>query len=112
MSVEPRDGVWSLAVSGPRLYVGGASFTLPDGAAGRGIVGLEGGRWSDLGGGLGSGTHAGPILAIASTGPELYAGGEPSRFRPRAAAAAAAAPHAAKRSPAIRPDGRKREPLE
>ena len=82
VSVEPRDGVWSLAVSGPRLYVGGASFTLPDGAAGRGIVGLEGGRWSDLGGGLGSGTHAGPILAIASTGPELYAGGEPFTLPP------------------------------
>jgi hypothetical protein len=76
LKVQTHDGVRAIAVSGRNLYVGGASFTLLDGAAAKGIIRWDGGSWSALGGGVGSDPYTGPILAIAPSGSSLYVGGD------------------------------------
>jgi hypothetical protein len=78
--VRTDDGVWTISVSGPDVYAGGASFTLPSGEVAKGIVKWDGGNWSGLGGGIGDGMYSGPIMAIAPTGGNLYVGGDAFGF--------------------------------
>jgi hypothetical protein len=74
--LQTYDGVRDIAVRGRWVYVGGASFTLPDGVATKGIVKWDGRDWSALGGGVGSGSYTGPVMAIAPSGGDLYVGGD------------------------------------
>ena len=74
-AVEPSEGVSSLAVRGPEVYLGGASFRLPGGAVARGVVRWDGRSWSGLGEGPGAGTGSGPVLAIAAAAETVYVGG-------------------------------------
>jgi hypothetical protein len=70
------DGVWAIAVNGPQILVGGASFALPDGRTANGIVRGSGEDWSVLGESLGNAVYSGPVFAIASRGREVFVGGD------------------------------------
>jgi hypothetical protein len=69
------DGVWAIAANGRQIYVGGASFALPDGRTANGVVRGSGEDWSVLDG-LGNGSYSGPVFAIASRGREVFVGGD------------------------------------
>jgi trimeric autotransporter adhesin len=68
--------VRKIAVSGSTVYVGGSSFTLPTGRVTTGVAQWDGRNWTSVGSGLGNGAYAGPIMAIAVRGNNLYIGGD------------------------------------
>ena len=76
LALQPHDGVWKITVAGRNVYVGGTAFTLPSGVVTKGIVKWDGSNWSALGSRLGDGAYSGPIMAIATSGNDLYLGGE------------------------------------
>ncbi|CAN5712258.1 hypothetical protein BH20ACI3_BH20ACI3_04920 [soil metagenome] len=76
LEVQNYEGVRKIAVSGNKIYVGGGPFTLPSGVVAKGIVKWDGETWSALGSGFGNGPHAGPIMAIATRGNDIYIGGD------------------------------------
>ena len=93
LSVAATDGVWAIAGDRGRVFLGGASFALPDGRRANGIVQGRGGRWSPVGGDLGEGSYSGPVMAIAASEGLLYVGGDlftlpPSESAPLAASRA------------------------
>jgi hypothetical protein len=67
--------VYTLAVSGSRLYAGG-EFTTAGGSAANYIAQWNGSSWSALGSGMGNGDGDPPrVSALAVSGGTLYAGG-------------------------------------
>jgi hypothetical protein len=68
--------VYSLAVSGSRLFVGGAWANAGGDPVADRIAQFDGGSWSPLGSnGRGDGPFNGTVLALATLGGRLYAGG-------------------------------------
>ena len=65
--------VFSLAVMGPDLYVGGR-FTNAGGVSAKSIAKWNGSNWSALGNGMG--TNSPIVFALAVSGTTLYAGGD------------------------------------
>ncbi|HEV2827377.1 MAG TPA: heavy metal-binding domain-containing protein [Pyrinomonadaceae bacterium] len=76
LAIQPFDGVRKIAVNGSTVYIGGSSFTLPTGIVTTGVAKWDGSNWSALGSGLGNGPYSGPIMAIATSGTDLYVGGD------------------------------------
>src|SRR5882762_1713949 len=76
LAIQPFDGVRKIVVNGSTVYVGGSSFTLPTGVVTKGVAKWEGRNWTGVGSGLGNGAYAGPVMAIAIRGNNLYIGGD------------------------------------
>lgn len=76
LEVQTHDGVRKILVSGTNIYIGGGPFTLPGGAVAEGIAKWDGRSWSALGSALANSAYAGPIMAIAMSGNDIYIGGD------------------------------------
>jgi hypothetical protein len=76
MNIEPLEAVRNIVVDDRNIYLAGNLFALPGGAVVSGVAKWDGKSWSGLGHGLGNRDHSGPVMAIATSGKDLFIGGD------------------------------------